>query len=487
MNAPTNEIHDVFTVHSIDENGFPYSEMHEEIHPGSEGIVNPGANLAPHPVPVNGLHLEPGNTFVGSPTFANTNDFVMHTDKEDPPKPPAPNKPSDIPESTKDDRYQTHIVEVTHAKPDEEVQHNPHTPNTGKALQPAETITPEKTLHLENPSPHNEAEVDRVLADQKEHRNEAKQHQSEHHHHDEQHGTNEMHTNEAHEPQFHDHYSDDHHKRDGTVDYVSSKQNVANTTDKESSDNGVLFTDQDISPAEKNEVKTLTNHTKTESGKKRETTSLVPMDNDSSKVQEIGKILKNFDNVTKTLSDNIVKNAKKLKGASKKDSLGSKKDTEEDDMLSARADLIAEDHTTSNVKHIGSLLKKFDNETKSLSDNIVKNVHRVTGTKKDETFLNQWTMAQKDAYTQWRRKALINFHMRNPDKPIPRNTLSLSKNSLCPKFCRFFCDPWCVKIGCCTLSVEKLNIYKQIEDEQERIHPNSQMKPDTREGEVFKS
>ena len=107
------------------------------------------------------------------------------------------------------------------------------------------------------------------------------------------------------------------------------------------------------------------------------------------------------------------------------------------------------------------------------------NANSLTGVKKDalktldddalkiaeDDDYKQFTDHQKHAYKTWRRQALINFRRRNPDKPIPRNTVSLSDNSLCPKFCRLFCDPWCVKIGCCKLSPEKLNVYKEIERE----------------------
>lgn len=459
--------------------------MHEEIRPGNEGIVNPGANLAPHPITLGLHHVEPGNHFVGSPTFDSGSSFVMHTDEDETAKqPPLPEKPADLPENTKDDRYQTHMVELTKDKNKEEDAahtHNPNSLNVGKPVATEEAITPEKALALENPRPHNEAEVDKVLADHKHHREEAKEHPHEHPH--DEHQTNELHTNEAHEPHYYDDntHGDGHHNIAETSDDkinappsdVTKEENSAASLERAPTEEKVTE-----KPVERSGVipKVKPSNVENDQGDKRENTNLVSEDHTVSKVEEIGKMLQNFDNVTKALSDNIIKNAEKIRGTQ-----GTKKDSVSNDAETAevRGNLVPQDHSTSKVKEIGKLLQNFDNVTKTLTDKIVNNVHRVTGTKKDVTFLKEWTQAQKDAYTQWRRKALINYHMRNPDKPIPRNTLSMSKNSLCPKFCRFFCDPWCVKIGCCTLSEEKLNIYKQIEQEQEKLHPGS--KPDTRE------
>lgn len=469
INIPLNEIHDVFTIHSYDENGNPYSEMHEEIRPGKEGIVNPGANLVPHPIAMAMHPLETGNDFVGSPAIESTNPFVMHTDNEDSSKPTLAEKPADIPETTKDDRYQTHIVELTKNKDPEEHTHSPISPNVGKPIETGDSISPAKAISLENPRPHNEAEADKVLADHKHHKEEAKEKSVEHTH--DEHQANEPHTNEAHKPVLHD----VHNKKleESTDDKVTTVEGTKeeNTalihTTKNEKVNEKPVERSGVIP--KNEEQN--SEDTRDSPKKKGNATLVPEDHTVSKVEEIGKMLQNFDNVTKALSDNIVKNSQELTGSS-----GTKKDSVSEDTETADG--------RANVKAIGKLLKNFDNVTKSLSDNIVRNAHRVTGTKKDATFIKEWTQAQKDAYTLWRRKALINFHMRNPDKPIPRNTLSLSKNSLCPKFCRFFCDPWCVKIGCCTLSAEKLNIYKQIEEEQEKLHPGS--KPDTRESKFLR-
>jgi len=74
---------------------------------------------------------------------------------------------------------------------------------------------------------------------------------------------------------------------------------------------------------------------------------------------------------------------------------------------------------------------------------------------------------QKDAYSAWRRKALVNYHNRNPSQPLPKNTVSLSKNSLCPGFCKLYCDPWCIKIGCCKTTQDQMEMFENIEKEHQ--------------------
>ena len=50
-------------------------------------------------------------------------------------------------------------------------------------------------------------------------------------------------------------------------------------------------------------------------------------------------------------------------------------------------------------------------------------------------------------------------------KQVVENSFYSSKKHGCPEFCRFFCDPWCIKVGCCKGSPDQINLFKEIEKE----------------------
>jgi len=464
VNAPTSDIHDVYTLHSYDEFGNPYSEMHEETRKGSEGLVNPGASLVPHPVRLHGMHSEPGSAFVGAPTFPTHDGIIIHQDGDD--QKPALTVSGDgdkLPADAKDDRYQTHFVEVNKDEYGKKIHNHGNSPNIGKEMGAGEYApTPS------NPVPGNEEEADKVLSENKHHREEMKE--NAHQHHQDDHVTNEKHI-----PQHHDKYADQRsdlapkpsRTRTGTarsIVLVTEKIDKQNTTAAATGDkqNGSL------------------------SGE-------VSEDESKQNMKAISDMLKMFDKATKTLSDKIVKNANRVMVKQGKTPYRPQATHVEDNSartpqqqigdLKQDTNLRAEDHQASSVPEVSQYLKNIDSLSKSLMSNIAKNVAIATKTGVKKTVLGQdsyrhFTNHQKDAYKSWRRQALLNYHARNPGKPIPRNTVSLSKNSLCPKFCRLFCDPWCVKIGCCKLSQEKLNIYKEIE----RKTNEAKSKLETRKG-----
>eukprot|EP00111_Clytia_hemisphaerica_P003787 TCONS_00010866-protein len=480
MNAPNSDIRDVFTYRSTDQYGNPYSETHEEIRKGPQGLVNPGASLVPHPVALAAMNEAPGTHFVGAPNLAEHGDVIMHSSREDDKAVVSTSTSEDeiknLPENIKDDRYQTHFVEVDKDNEGHEYKHKSLSHNH---LHVGESVGVGEYAQQKH-APNNDEEAGKVISDVEKHHEEIKENSHQQHDHDEHI------SNEKHVPQnvFVDHsYLDlPHHARQHeqssktfetkqTIEAQASERSKLDRPDAETSEMSKQNLNRNGSPSSD--------------------------DDNKSNIKTIGDMLKMFDQATKTLSTKIIKSANKVM------------------LREGKAPYIpqVEKSGKSNSNHqsrsgqIGNATQSPFSEMKHFMQNLYNLTNKITninnaksgvgasmkGVKKHalgatDDLYKHFTDHQKNAYTSWRRQALINYHARNPGKPVPRNTVSLSENSLCPKFCRLFCDPWCVKIGCCKLSQEKLNIYKEIEEKQEahlkNTKPSGLLLPDEVEENV---
>ena len=473
VNAPNTDIHDIYAYHSVDEFGNPYSEVHEDIRKGPKGLVNPGASLVPHPVALAALHEAPGSHFVGAPTLPLHENVVMHLsgEKETKGQKSSANEADgdsttteNMPDNVKDDRYQTHFVEVDKDTKGKSLK--TYSISHG-GLNVGESIGENFNAHHEDnhaPAPNNDAEGAKVEKDREQHREEMRVNSHDEHRNHDHHVTNELH-----KPQHYDHtYLD--LPRHGHLQ-----------------ESGVTLEKQSTIEAQASErSNVVANHNQTDDYNKngnQRSGEMTSVEEDKKNIKAIGQMLTMFGKATKTLSNKIIRNANKF--------ITSEGKTPYIPQPAQHAINNARSHSDKGkspapepphkISEVKQLMENLNNLTSKLTSTMLgfANANSLTGVKKDalktldddalkkaeDDDYKQFTDHQKHAYKTWRRQALINFRRRNPDKPIPRNTVSLSDNSLCPKFCRLFCDPWCVKIGCCKLSPEKLNVYKEIERE----------------------
>ena len=424
------------------------------------------------------MHEAPGTHFVGAPTLPVHESVVMHLSGEKEKSKPKSSTDDDdetttenMSENVKDDRYQTHFVEVdkdAKGKLTKSVSINHNGLNVG------ESIGGDFNAHHEDdhvPAPNNDAEAAKVEKESEHHREEMKTSpHDEHHNHD-----NQV-TNELHEPQ-HRHVAAADHTYLGLPSHSHLERSGGllekqSTIEAQASERSNVLTNRNPATSASNDDSN--NEEGSQSGEE-----VTDGEENKKNIKTISEMLTMFGKATKTLSNKIIRNANKFI-------------TNE-----GKAPFIPQiaQHATSNARsnpnkgnapapqpphkivEVKQLMESLNNLTNKLKSTMLgaDNSNSITGVKKDALKLaddvdddgdyKKFTEHQKHAYKSWRRQALVNFRHRNPEKPIPRNTVSLSDNSLCPKFCRLFCDPWCVKIGCCKLSQEKLNIYKEIERE----------------------
>jgi len=472
--------------------------MHEEIRKGSQGLVNPGASLVPHPVQLQALHMEPGGKFVGAPA-TNHDGIILHISDREDDKPVSSSSISSeegesktMPENVKDDRYQTHFVEINKDNEGHSLKH-PSVAHSG--LRVGEAIHGGDYAHEGgNGLINNDAEAEKVVSENKHHREGMKEniHENPHDEHE---------VNEMHKPLNHDlsYLALPQHKHEREALQTGNPEVQNSVVDEQASERSILapkpaFSQTEtgiarsILPAKLSPQQPIQNGNKSSAATLNTTKNGTDLDDIKGNMKAIGDMLKMFDKATKTLSSKIIKNSNKImikegktpfipQAAKVEPNNARTKGVEEPPAPAPPTkkegpNLIPEAHPESaNVAVVKQMVQNLYNLTSRITNTIAKNAQTLAGVKKDELAYHQdlyknFTDHQKGAYKAWRRQALINFHERNPNKPIPRNTVSLSENSLCPKFCRLFCDPWCVKIGCCKLSQEKLNAYKEIERKQ---------------------
>lgn len=425
--------------------------------------MNPGASLVPHPVALAALHEAPGTRFVGAPTLPLHESVVMHLSGEKENKELKNSADEDVdsttenmPDNVKDDRYQTHFVEVdkdTKGKPLKtySISHG--------GLNVGESIGENFNAHHEDNhahAPNNDAEAAKVEKDGEQHREGMRTSANDEHRNHNNHMTNELHKPQHYDRSYLDLPKHGHLKETGTFEKQSTIEAQA---------------------SERSNV--IDNHKQAEDDNENgnQSSEEVMSDEENSKnIKAIGQMLTMFGKATKTLSNKIIRNANKYINSEGKTPYIPQPAQHAINNARSHSDkgnspALEPPHKIAEVKQLMENLKNLTNKLTSTMLGF-DNANTLTGVKKDALKTSddsddykQFTDHQKHAYKSWRRQALINFRRRNPDKPIPRNTVSLSDNSLCPKFCRLFCDPWCVKIGCCKLSPDKLNVYKEIERE----------------------
>ena len=503
VNSPNTDIHDVYAYHSVDEFGNPYSEVTEEIRKGPQGMVNPGASLVPHPVALAALHEAPGMHFVGAPTLPIHESLVFHPSGEkDVEKSTELKKldgPSDdqdspttenMPENVKDDRYQTHFVEIDK---DSKGKSMKTFSISHSGLNVGESMGGGASEETHAQAPNNNAEAAKVEQDREHHREEMRASPHDEHHNHDSHVTNELH-----EPQHrvaNDGVHTSHHVDDRNYLDLPSHAHLENSGGLLEKQSLIEAQASERSSVDKNPKKVLRSKNMIKNGNQssRDLATVAAGEDDQKNIKSIGALFRMFDKASKTISTKIIKNANKIivnegqipyfPKIVQHASSHARSRHDPDDKL-----VLEPTHKISEVKQLMENLKNLTNKlTSAMLPGGGDNAQSTTGIKKDalkadklasvknesknfedigEDDYKKFTDHQKHAFKAWRRQALINFRHRNPEKPIPRNTVSLSDNSLCPKFCRLFCDPWCVKIGCCKLSQEKLNVYKEIERER---------------------
>ena len=503
INAPNTDIHDIYTFHSVDQFGNPFSEMHEEIRKGSQGLVNPGASLVPHPVQLQALHKEPGGKFVGAPATSQSGIILHSSDREDDRSTSHSvssissdeGEVKNIPENTKDDRYQTHFVEINK---DNEGHSIKHPSLAHSSLRVGEAMHGGEYAHESKNAPNNEEEAEKVIVENKNHREAMKENTREHPH-------DERVENEMHRPlnQDHSYLALPHSNHEQEAPQTGNAEVVKSpVVEEQASERSKLAQKPSFGQTETGTARSIlpakisppTNQIQNGNQSSAATTNgTQDVDDIKGNMKAIGDMLKMFDKATSTLSSKIIKNANKVMIKEGRTPFVPKQSKIEPNNARTTGveqalptppqpskkegpNLIPEAHEENkNIAVVKQMVQNLYNLTSRITNTITNNANTLAAVKKDDLgrqhdLYKNFTDHQKGAYKAWRRQALINFHERNPGKPIPRNTVSLSENSLCPKFCRLFCDPWCVKIGCCKLSQEKLDAYKEIEQRQSLLN-----------------
>ncbi|XP_057309020.1 abnormal pharyngeal pumping eat-20-like isoform X2 [Hydractinia symbiolongicarpus] len=428
-NIPSNVIHELFAVHTADSNGNTETTFHESV--GSDVDSNPGVVMVPHlanagPLP----NMESHNPFVGAPTQDSNDKFVFHSGDED------KNKPEEEPKKSKnvssdsitgnDDRYQTHLVEVSKNKDTKGGVH------VGKAIP--ETSEP---ISLGNPHPEDDSKADKVLSDAKLHTEKVKQEHTDkvNEINTKVHGTE---TGSVHSITSSDIHNDIHNtvieNADDTQTIVVKNANLHSEYERPTESGHVRSIVKSIENTNASSSTNSTNFINNEISTNNE-----PVNNATSSI--VGKPLEKPSVVKQTINDIKVN-----------------QETKEEN-----------DKAINTVNQINKEIQNKASEAKQLAENEAAKVkanarlqaQRINNT--PSNIMNNFTQ-QKSAYIEWRRKALKNYHKRNPDKPLPKNTLTLSKSSLCPEFCRTYCDPWCVGIGCCKTTKDQYAMYRKIEE-----------------------
>ncbi|XP_065651760.1 uncharacterized protein LOC101239050 isoform X2 [Hydra vulgaris] len=59
---------------------------------------------------------------------------------------------------------------------------------------------------------------------------------------------------------------------------------------------------------------------------------------------------------------------------------------------------------------------------------------------------------------------------------VMKNSFKKLNKYGCPSFCGYFCDPWCIKVGCCKATSDQLSVFKEIEKEHLKVSQNKQSK-----------
>ena len=514
QNTPENEIHEMSIHQYINQDGKSITQVHESILPGTEGVVNPGINLVPHPnrkdSKPDGFRRKP---FIGSPISDN---IITHSPNE---KEGNSNKTLQTikPTTGDDDRFQTHVVETnttntkigvraTTGEPVGLVVQRFTTPEIKRSKNdrpdiPDFTSDEPESLIINKVTPLYRKAIGEAAKNSDILKNYYK--------------LEERHKKESLEENPRFDYLHLHEAHGGVVAEKNIERDYLHLSEARADKHDVYFTEKtsadDIHVGQSDDVKgsrkthkdeevvtpqfehqifnadIINNNNNTVAQNafpnKYQSTSVA----ERSDVHDPPKI-----HATKETDENI--NHHEIPFEEPKQNIQSISDHAKfqfnktvESINTAKenaADVMAENATKQEINQQQQVEEKADQiyagvkagiknlpnmpQEKDRADNTISTINSQIQQKMQQAKVNNFwedkLSNQKDAYSVWRKKALINFHKRNPNKPLPKNTVSLSKNSLCPGFCKLFCDPWCAKIGCCNTTPEQENILKKIKN-----------------------